>query len=815
MIPTRVRKLLGDVLERRARSVLTLLGLAIGLYGLCSVLVSFVILSGDLDANYRNTNPPRVILDTGIVPAATRERLRALPGVDALESRLNLPARVELSPGRWMGMQLFVVEDFDDLRVARFRTESGAWPPPTGGLLIERDSRFFLRAPIGTVLRLRLPDGRTVSTPLSGLTFDPGQAPARMEQTTYGYVSRATLAQWGFEPTRDRLLLSSAAPGTGHEPGLAERLHGRAPDAGHDTAPGGEARGVRELAQGARLVLERDGVALRRVELNERLVHPHQFQLDSILALLGGLALVSLLMCVVLVVNLIDSIMTSEQRAIGVLKAIGGTTRQIARDYLLGMAVIGLGAGLLSLPFALRTGRLLARFAALSVNFELLTPQGPPWVVLVVLGVAVGVPVAVAARRVLRTASLPVREALSRSEPGQSHAYADGFGALLGPLPVLVRIALRSVARQPRRALLTAGSLALGLAFFATALNVRTSLMHTVVEVQRSRPSDLEIVFREAYPIAELQDWVRGFPAIRTTDFWLRTSGTLARDGHASGGDVQVAGVPRESDTLKPFVIAGQWLDVARPDGVVANQRLLVDLPELEVGGRYRLQLGERAQDVTLVGVIKEFGQGRLYASRDLIESGTDLAGRANVMQVTLAEGGFGGVRETGGKLEASLVDGPWQVASTQTSRLVEAIVRSHLDVIAGLMLLVAAIALAVGALGLASSISVSVVERTREIGVLKAIGGRSRAIALLFACEAVVVGLLGAGIALALAPVLSRRITTSFGNLVVGYPFEYDPAPYVVPAALLVAVLTALLASSVPIRAALRTTPHRALRAP
>jgi putative ABC transport system permease protein len=92
-------------------------------------------------------------------------------------------------------------------------------------------------------------------------------------------------------------------------------------------------------------------------------------------AMLGALALFSLLMCAVLTINLIDALMASEQRSIGMMRAIGGRPLQIARDYLLGIALLGLAASLLSLPLALPRARNIAGFVAAMVNFDLISGQ--------------------------------------------------------------------------------------------------------------------------------------------------------------------------------------------------------------------------------------------------------------------------------------------------------------------------------------------------------------------------------------------------------------------------------------------------------
>jgi putative ABC transport system permease protein len=108
----------------------------------------------------------------------------------------------------------------------------------------------------------------------------------------------------------------------------------------------------------------------------------------------------------------------------------------------------------------------------------------------------------------------------------------------------------------------------------------------------------------------------------------------------------------------------------------------------------------------------------------------------------------------------------------------------------------------------------VSVVERFREIAVLKAIGGRGSTIAGLFATEAIVIALIGWAISVALTPLLSHPVVSALGSAVIGYKFEYRTSPMGVALALGVALAVALLAAILPIRAAMGLTIRNGLRA-
>jgi ABC-type antimicrobial peptide transport system permease subunit len=232
------------------------------------------------------------------------------------------------------------------------------------------------------------------------------------------------------------------------------------------------------------------------------------------------------------------------------------------------------------------------------------------------------------------------------------------------------------------------------------------------------------------------------------------------------------------------------------------------------MGGAYTMVVDGHRVDVTVVGVIQEFNPGRIYFSKSLLDGLLNQEGRANAMVLSLDDGSFEAQRHVASKIQASAIGSDRQISGILLTRTLEMVILGHLDILTGLLMLIGVISLMVGAMGVASTISVSVVERFREIAVLKAIGGRGSTIAALFATEAVVIALIGWAISVALTPLLSHPVVSALGSAVIGYNFEYRTSPMGVALALGVAILVALLAAILPIRAAMRLTIRNGLHA-
>ncbi len=94
--------------------------------------------------------------------------------------------------------------------------------------------------------------------------------------------------------------------------------------------------------------------------------------------------------------------------------------------------------------------------------------------------------------------------------------------------------------------------------------------------------------------------------------------------------------------------------------------------------------------------------------------------------------------------------------------------------IIAAFLTIMSILIVAVGGLGLMSTMSINIIERTREIGVMRAIGASGFDIARIFMFEAVLIGVLSWLIAIVLAPPASLLIGNIFGTIFFAAPLEF-----------------------------------------
>jgi putative ABC transport system permease protein len=147
------------------------------------------------------------------------------------------------------------------------------------------------------------------------------------------------------------------------------------------------------------------------------------------------------------------------------------------------------------------------------------------------------------------------------------------------------------------------------------------------------------------------------------------------------------------------------------------------------------------------------------------------------------------------------------EVTGTETTEVMRSENKLMFTIIVAFLILMALLLAAVGGLGLTTTMSINVLERVREIGVLRAVGASNVSVRKIVLVEGIAMGLvswvLGALLSLAISPAMSEQL----GLALIKIPLSYQ---YSFPAAILwffVLQAVAIVASLGPARNAVRLT--------
>jgi putative ABC transport system permease protein len=778
-------KMWRDLSAARGRVAVMILAIAVALSGVGALLIARTVIVREAAAVYAGTNPASATLDVeGGVDAALLDQVRARPGVTDAAARQTVHTRVRVGD-QWRRMLLFVIAADDPMRIAKVRVESGTWPPADGDLLIERTAGSVLDAAAGDSLAVAGPSGAMTTVRVSGSVYDAALAPAGQESTGYGYLTPAGLSRLGFTATADELRILTPQRDRASVEATATALSGWL------------------SAQGRK-------VHLVQVPPYE---HPHHSQSQTITGMFLAFAIAALLLAGVLVAATLGGMLAAQTRQIGIMKTVGATTGQLLRVYLAMVTVIATAATVLAAGPALLGGYGLTLLVGDMLNVEIADRAAPWWVPVTYLVAGLAIPLAVALVPLLRAARITVRSALDEHGAGAavgSRRSDRWLTRLRGGR--LSNLAVRNMLRRRARLVLTVALLAAGGAMFTTGLNSSAAWKSWVDDSMARRAYDAELRLATPAPaetvttaVAAVDGVLAAEPVLSlpatpaTADGRLDVQQTYPDDGH---GRFILAAVPAPTQMIDFEVTAGRWLRPADTDGVVLNQTAVSRLGVPDIGDDVHLAVDGIVRRWQLVGTVVEAGApATAYTSP---QSVTGLTGAGTtIVRITTT----GDAKAVTDQVEAALAAAGLPVVDTMLTTDLREAIDEHVAIFIGTLITLAALMAAVGVLGLASTMSITVTERTREYGVMQAIGARPATIRRLVVLEGTATGIFGSLAAIALGVPLSVLMGEILGRISFGLPLPLQLSPGGIAAWLLLSVAAAAAATLAAARRAARLT--------
>lgn len=780
MLPVRWRRLVRELKGDRRRVLLLALAVAVSLVAMGAVLGARGILLREIAANYRGTAPAHAAIELETIPAGLVEQVRRRPEVEEAERRGTVLARARVGDG-WRPLLLFVVDDFDDLRLNTFTHIEGAWPPPTGSMLIEGTAVGMLAAgPTGRVA-VRTAAGEGGELTVAGLVHDPGLAPAWQERCGYGYITRATLAGLGPVPVRDELRVRFRADETlavidGHARALAAEL-------------------------------ERHGHPAHALKVPPPQRHPHQRQMEAVLLLLavfGGLCLVLSAMAVAASMT---ASLARQRREIAVMKAVGARTGQIALPYLAVVAAIGVLAAAVAVPSAIVGAQAMADTVGRLLNLAIVDRGVPHEVVVAIALAGPLVPLALAALPIRNACRASVRQAMDSH--GAVAPAVEGWKVQWDWLPRILSMAVRNVLRLRRRLVLASLLLAVGGGLFIASLALAAGWERWLEAIPRTRLHAVEVRTAVAVEPGPVLALLGALPGVARAEAWGWTpaapAGAIERTYPDGGhGAFALIAPPAGSTLLHLPLRAGRWLADGDGDAVVLNQMACERLPGVVVGGRITLAVDGRPSSWLVVGLVEEIGSpATAYVRPAALAAATGLAGRVRQFRIAATGAGVEQRQRLVEKVMAALDQAEVPLESVVPLSELRTAMGDHVLVLVRVLLALAAAVAVVGVVGIAGALAASVVERTREIAVLRVLGARQGTILRLILVEGAVMGVIGWCGAVVLAVPLALVVGGVVGRMSFATPLPLVMPPDALALWLAIAVGGGLIGALMPARQA------------
>jgi putative ABC transport system permease protein len=521
----------------------------------------------------------------------------------------------------------------------------------------------------------------------------------------------------------------------------------------------------------------------------------------TILALLAALVLIS---------NTITTLVSEQTAEIGIMKALGGRRRQIAAIYLRTTLLFGALGTVVGIVVGIVVANLVTSYFG-STLYAVNTGFGLDWtIVLVSLVVGLLAPPLAALPAIRRATRVPVREALQAT--GSAVGGQDAGDRLLRRirfLPHTAQIGLRSLGRRRRRSISTA--LVIGFAV-ATLLGVQ-GLAAGIRDVSTAswgdHGEDVKIDQVGVRPLdSRAANLIRATPGVATVEPMFVT------DVGLNGKSAKIWAV-RPVTMFHYRIAAGRWYTPAEAQAHVAVvERDLARVTGTRIGDVIRVQTASGPTSLRVIGISSNQQESGTAIYTPLATMHTILGGvesDANDYWVRTTSHNHAFIDLTTTRLEATLTKHGYDVTSEiKYVKLANEV--ASFSTLTTSITVVGLLIVAIGLVGLANALTMSVLERTREIGILRTIGARARDIRRIFATETIALATAGWLIAIPLGYLLDRLLVWLVKEVVnADIPVTYPAANLTI--ALVGTILLSLLITLVPIRHAVHYKPGEALR--
>ncbi len=780
-----------DLWRNKVRTILAVLSITAGVFAIGAIFGMVDQLLSGMDSAHAAVNPSHISMALAKpIDRNTAIRLKKINGVKDIEVLNEVSVRYKVRPEEeWHAARLIMRDDYHEQVFDIVQLKEGEWPQKDN-MVIERLSSRYFNINLGDKVIFEL-DKTDRALPITGKVRHHFVEPPPFGGDAVFLVDAQGMERFNVKEGEFNNLLVQVTPYS--------------------------AEFAREVASEIKDRLAKEGIGVAFTFYQDPTEHWGRFFVEGINLVLQVLAVVSLFMSVILVINTLTALITQQINQIGIIKAIGGTTHLIMKIYLAGVTVYGLLALLVSLPLGALVAFSLSQWFLNLFNIDYEVFQVSSRALSLQAMAALAVPLLAALWPVLGGARVTVREAVASYGLGGDFGSnwldrtveAAGRRFLSSPQA----IALGNLFRRKGRLILTQLVLVAAGSMFLIVMSLSASISLTLNNDMGRRGFDVRIGFENPQRIDRTLQMAKTVPGVEEAEAWFAYPASVLKEGERlkeAGVGVQLNGIPADSRMYRPLMVAGRWLQPG--DGrVIAISKSIADDNSIKVGDTITLDLGDLGdQEWQVIGIFQViFGGGfdadPIYAPQTAVfdatkqhNQATRLFVRTGSPEPTYVQSVFQRLKDL---YESRNMD--MNVFINGTTPEDRQLAENQFDIAINMLLALAVIVAMVGGIGLMGSLSISVVERIREIGVMRAIGAQSGTIMGMFVLEGVLQGLMSWLVVVPFSFAFGRYLAQALGQAMFEADLDYGYNYEAVLIWLVVILVISTLASLLPARSA------------
>ncbi len=774
-------------------TVLAISSIAIGLFVMGTLLGMMDLQLTYMDKAHQASQPSHISLmlrrDVDFSVAESIKKMDEVNSVDIMTQFTGQFKTTESTP--WQTGTLLFRSDYLNQKQDQMRLLAGSFPHDKF-VAIERLSAQYAHLSLGDTLEIKTPNGTEILT-IAGIIRHPFVKPPSFGGQLHVFIAPELAPTFNIPSASFRQLLVQVKPP--YNPGKVNLIAGEI----------------------------RQKLASQNIPVNATLLqNPDQHWgraiFKGIHLILTVMAWASLALSSVLILNTVGALITQQTDQIGIMKSLGARRYSIAKIYLSEVFVLSIIALLIAIPLSAAGAYYSSRWLLDLFNIELSEFVYSPKTIYIMVAGGLIAPILAALQPILQGASLSVRYAISSYGLGADFV-STRFDRWLelkiaACLPTIYAIAIANLLRRKARLLWTQSVLIIAGVLFIVITSLIASLNLTLNNELDRSSYDIRLGFIQDQPQEIINKLVNSVPNTQSIELWNRLPVELSvKDKviqQVGSLGMQMIALPTNTSMYKPLIVEGRWFDNSDEQ----QQHLVINadtaaLNGIHVGDKINTKLLQHtAQEWEVIGLYRWFaGTGYtvepVYGPLSTLQTNTKNEFKYSFALLTAR---LNSLNEEKNYLEALktvfqehpiVLDVYTTIAKREQRQFAENQFKPMLGMLLGLAIMIAI----VGGIGLSGTLAISVLQRTREIAVLRAIGAKSKTIFRLFMLEGLLHGLLAWLISVPTAYLVAAPLAKKLGLTLLGMHLDFVFSQLSVLIWLVVVCILAIFATYLPAR--------------
>ena len=740
------KKVFKDITHRKLRTILTIVGIAIGIIGLSAISIASNQFRSSFEYSTDITAQPDLQFFTAPTNPNLTGTLKQQPNIKTVQAGGFVMTRWSVPSGH-IPITVLGIADFQHIQINKFELVEGSLPGHDQ-ILLEFSDTALNSEHVGDQIDIQA-HGTHRKLTISGFARTRGLPSAALEQSAQGYMQESD-----FESLFQV-----------HGVNFFEmQLNNYAQR--NDTA--------KQLSQ----VFNAQHVLVFGINVGRNEDVPNIA--NGLFATMNVLSVIAILLSICLLLGTIMALVAEQVQYIGTMKAIGAARGQIIRHYLTLVTVYGAIGTCIGLLVGIPGGYLLAQFLGGLVSLDIGPLQVSPSLILECIVIGIGTPLLAAALPTYFGTRITVKQALS-GYGIDSGATQGGRGwssvarRVFAIFPQTVQFGMRGLFRKRTRTILTLMTLTISGAAFLSVQTANYSFNTLLDRVYTTYHFDVMVSTPNAQPFSNFQRILTTVPGVGRIE-------KLSQDKVPTPwGDAQLTGVQLDTQLYQRQITAGRWF-TSNDQNVVILSKDAADKSGLKVGDTFSIDTSFNKARWHIIGIATDYsgiGPGNLgillapiaqvdafkhlplnYTDTVMIQSTSSSPGTVDALATRIDD--------------AMSAHGLLPYVTTNAQQVQQD--QSKYQIIYILLDLVAIIVALVGAIGLSNTLAMSVLERRREIGILRSMGATSRKVAQVFWTEGASLGIFSWILAMIVGFPVAYGFVRLQGNLLAPVPFAFNP---------------------------------------